>query len=75
MVAFPERFFTLMGTLILEIPVLLIISGGSDKLCALIGQNRYQLLMAFLPLSSAVSGNCGKVLYYHMCSLFTFDFC
>ncbi len=58
--AFPERFLALLVTLIVEIPVLLMISGGSDNLCSLFGRKRYQLLMAFLPLSSAISGNCGK---------------
>lgn len=62
--AFPERFFALMVTLIIEIPVLLMISGGSDNLCSLIGRKRYQLLMAFLPLSSAISGNCGKINFF-----------
>lgn len=57
--AFPERFFTLIVTLIIEIPVLLMISGGSDRLCKEIGRTKYQLLMAFLPLSSAISGNVG----------------
>jgi len=57
--AFPERFAALIVTLIVEIPVLLIISGGSNQLCGMIGRSRYQLLMAFLPLSSAISGNCG----------------
>jgi Mg/Co/Ni transporter MgtE len=57
--AFPERFFALLVTLIIEIPVLLMISGGSDRLCLLVGRRRYQLLIGFLPLSSAISGNCG----------------
>jgi magnesium transporter len=35
------------------------ISSGSEALCDLIGHEKYQLLMAFLPLSSAISGNCG----------------
>jgi len=39
--------------------VLLMVSGGSDSLCGLIGRKRYQLLMGFLPLSSAISGNVG----------------
>ena len=72
--AFPERFFALMATLIVEIPVLLMISGGSDNLCSLIGRKRYQLLMAILPLSSAISGNCGKkfelVSFYLLSHLF-----
>lgn len=58
-VAFPERYFALCVTLIFEIPVLLMVSGGSDRLCMLIGRRRYQLMMGFLPLSSAISGNCG----------------
>jgi hypothetical protein len=57
--AFPERLFALTVTLIIEIPVLLMVSGGSDRLCMLIGRSKYQLLMGFLPLSSAISGNVG----------------
>jgi len=57
--AFPERYFALLVTLIVEIPVLLMISGGSDRLCMLVGRRRYQLMMGFLPLSSAISGNVG----------------
>jgi hypothetical protein len=38
--AYPERFFALLVTLMLELPTLFIISGGSDKLCALIGRRR-----------------------------------
>ena len=57
--AFPERFIALLVTLVVEIPVLFMISGGSDRLCSLIGRRRYELMMAFLPLSSAISGNCG----------------
>jgi len=51
--------FALTVTLLLEIPVLMMISGGSDALCALIGRWRYQLLMGFIPLTSAISGNVG----------------
>jgi Mg/Co/Ni transporter MgtE len=57
--AFPERYSALIVTLILEIPVLLMISGGSDALCTLIGRSKYQLLVGFLPLTSAISGNVG----------------
>lgn len=46
-------------TLIFEIPVLLMISGGSEALCQLVGRSRYQLLMGFIPLTSAISGNVG----------------
>lgn len=35
------------------------VSGGSDALCQLVGKQRYHLLMGFLPLSSAISGNVG----------------
>lgn len=57
--AFPERFIALTATLVLEIPVLFMISGGSDRLCFVLGRSKYQLLLAFLPLTSAISGNCG----------------
>jgi Mg/Co/Ni transporter MgtE len=45
--------------MMLEIPVLLMITGGSDALCGLIGRSRYHLLLGFLPLTSAISGNVG----------------
>lgn len=57
--AIPERMLALSLTMVLEIPVLLMISGGSDELCQLIGRRRYQLLVGFLPLTSAISGNVG----------------
>lgn len=57
--AAPERFFALLVTLLLEIPVLMMISGGSTALCQLIGRHRYQLIMGFIPLTSAISGNVG----------------
>jgi Mg/Co/Ni transporter MgtE len=57
--AYPERSLALFVTLLLELPTLFIISGGSDQLCSLIGRRRYQLLVAFLPLTSAISGNVG----------------
>jgi len=57
--AMPERLFALTMTLLLEIPVLMMVSGGSDALCHLIGRKRYQLLIGFLPLTSAISGNVG----------------
>jgi len=57
--AAPERMFALTITLLLEIPVLLMISGGSDALCELVGRRRYQLLVSFIPLTSAISGNVG----------------
>lgn len=57
--AFPERQYALLLTMLLEVPVLLMITGGSDRLCALVGRSRYQLLIGFLPLTSAISGNVG----------------
>jgi len=57
--ALPERYAALLVTLAVEIPVALIISSGSKDLRYLIGSERYALLMAFLPLTSAISGNVG----------------
>ena len=57
--AVPERIFALTITLVLEMPVLLMISGGADALCDLVGRRRYQLLLSFIPLTSAISGNVG----------------
>jgi len=51
--------FALIVTLIFELPVLFMISGGSDALCSLLGRTRYQLLVGFIPLTSAISGNVG----------------
>jgi hypothetical protein len=57
--AFPERFFALLVTLVVEIPV------NDDFWSCMhikIGRRRYQLMMGevgFLPLSSAISGYCG----------------
>ena len=57
--AAPERLFALTITLLLEMPVLLMISGGADALCDLVGRRRFQLLLSFIPLTSAISGNVG----------------
>ena len=57
--AFPERSFALIVTLIFELPTLFLISGGSDRLCTLIGRKKYTTLIALLPLISAISGNVG----------------
>ena len=46
-------------TLLLEIPVLLVITGGGDELCQLVGRRKYNLLIGILPLTSAISGNVG----------------
>jgi len=46
-------------TLVLEVPTLLLISGGSDKLCNLIGRTKYTSLVALLPIACALSGNVG----------------
>lgn len=57
--ALSDRLLVLAATLLVEIPVLLMISGGSNKLCSLVGRSRYQLLMGFLPVACAISGNVG----------------
>jgi hypothetical protein len=57
--AFPERSFALFVTLVLELPTLFMISGGSDRLCGLIGRRKYTTLISLLPIISAVSGNVG----------------
>lgn len=57
--AAPERMMALLVTLLFEIPVLMMISGRSGALCQLIGRTRYQLMMGFIPLNSAISGNVG----------------
>ena len=57
--AFPERSFALFVTLIFELPTLFMISGGSDRLCGLIGRKKYTTLISLLPIISAVSGNVG----------------
>jgi hypothetical protein len=55
--AFPKRLLPLILTLVIEIPVMSMIYGGSDRLCALLGRQHQQLLMGFIPLIAAVSGN------------------
>lgn len=57
--AFPERSFALLVTLLFELPTLFLISGGSDRLCTLIGRKKYTTLVSLLPLISAISGNVG----------------
>jgi Mg/Co/Ni transporter MgtE len=54
-----ERTIVLYATLMLEIPVLLMISGCSDRLCNLVGRRRYYLMMGFLPLMCSLSGIVG----------------
>jgi len=57
--AFPERSFALIVTLVLELPTMFLISGGSDRLCNLIGRWKYTTLISLLPICSAISGNVG----------------
>jgi Mg/Co/Ni transporter MgtE len=49
----------LCATLLVELPVLLMITGGSDALCGLIGRRRFYLLIGMIPLTNAISGNVG----------------
>ncbi|CAJ1934308.1 unnamed protein product [Cylindrotheca closterium] len=55
--AFPERGVILSISLLLEVPILLMICGGSDKLFDILGQSKYQLFVGILPICTAVSGN------------------
>lgn len=58
--AIPERALALLVTVVIETPVCLMISGGSASLLTLLRDpKRYALLLGFLPLISAVSGNVG----------------
>lgn len=57
--ACPERYIALLVTLAVEVPVTLLVGEGSGKLVDHLGLARYTLLMAFLPLTSAISGNVG----------------
>lgn len=56
-VVIPKRHVALLLTLVLEIPVFLMIMGGSTSLCNAVGRGRYQLILSFLPLICAISGN------------------
>lgn len=57
--ACPERYIALLVTLAIETPVTLLVGTGSSGLVDHLGLDRYTLLMAFLPLTSAISGNVG----------------
>jgi hypothetical protein len=57
--AFPERLMVLAVTLLIEVPVLFTICGGSDQLCNILGRSKYQLMIGFLPICTALSGNVG----------------
>jgi len=57
--ACPERYIALLVTLAIETPVTLLVGHGSSGLVDHLGLDRYTLLMAFLPLTSAISGNVG----------------
>ena len=58
-VACSGRVFTLLVTFLVEIPVLIMLLMGSDRLCGLIGRWKLQVLIGFFPLCSAISGNMG----------------
>ena len=58
-VACSGRVFRLLLTFLLEIPVLLMIVGGSNRLCSVIGREKLQILIGFFPMCSAISGNMG----------------
>ena len=54
-----------MMTLVIEMPIFYMISMESDMLCTELGRRRYQILIAFVPVTCAISGNCGV----QVCSL------
>lgn len=58
---FPERLLVLITSLVLELPVLLMMTSSStgEYLRLTLGQTKYQLLLAYVPLICALSGNCG----------------
>lgn len=55
--AFPERLFALLVTFTVEIPILVMLGGGRNKLCDHMGRSRFYLLLAFLPIIFSLSGN------------------
>lgn len=57
--AFPERQIALLVTLVLELPVLFVITGRGESVCDLLGRKKFNLLIGLLPLTSAISGNVG----------------
>jgi cation transporter-like permease len=57
--ALSSRQFPVLLKILLEIPLFLLISGGSDSMCQQVGRKRYLLLLGFLPLTCAVAGNVG----------------
>lgn len=57
--AFSGRMVMLSITLLLEIPIVFMICGGSDRICEVFGRSRYQLFVGILPICTAVSGNVG----------------
>mmetsp|Transcript_31439 Transcript_31439/g.57041 ORF Transcript_31439/g.57041 Transcript_31439/m.57041 type:complete len:282 (+) Transcript_31439:36-881(+) len=57
--ACPERYIALLVTLAVEVPVTFLVGTGSSSLVDHLGLDRYTMLMAFLPLTSAISGNVG----------------
>lgn len=57
--AFSDRQIALFITVAIEIPLMLMIVGGSDAICQQLGRKRQQLLLGFLPVINAVSGNVG----------------
>mmetsp|Transcript_9057 Transcript_9057/g.17081 ORF Transcript_9057/g.17081 Transcript_9057/m.17081 type:complete len:884 (-) Transcript_9057:113-2764(-) len=57
--AISARFMPLAATLALELPISFAILSGSNGLCSLVGSHRYRILVALLPVTMALSGNCG----------------
>jgi Divalent cation transporter len=57
--AFHERHAPILSIIALEMPVLMLINDGSNTVCNIIGLRRYHLLLGFLPVTCAISGNAG----------------
>jgi Mg/Co/Ni transporter MgtE len=57
--AFTERQIALLVALVVELPVLFVITNGGNDLCQFIGRKKFKLLIGLIPLTCAISGNVG----------------
>ena len=60
LLAFPERLVKLSIALLLEVPIVFMICGGSDKVIENLGQSEYRLLLSIMPICMAICGNVGS---------------
>lgn len=54
--ALEKRLLPLLATLFIEVPLLRLLS-HNESLCSLLGRQHYQLLLGFIPIIAAISGN------------------